>query len=96
MAPARVAIVTGAARGIGRAIAQQLQNDGWRVGAVDLPKSGLRRAFPARLRNVLAIEADVSDEASTRAAVKSVLIVSAGSMPSCPMPAPWCASRCGS
>jgi NAD(P)-dependent dehydrogenase (short-subunit alcohol dehydrogenase family) len=69
----RVAIVTGAAHGIGRAIAQQLHGEGWRVGALDLPKSGLTRAFPSRQRNVLAIEGDVSDEASTRGAVKSVL-----------------------
>jgi NAD(P)-dependent dehydrogenase (short-subunit alcohol dehydrogenase family) len=73
VAPARVAIVTGAAHGIGRAIAQQLHGDGWQVGVLDLPKSGLTRSFPSRQRNVLAIEADVSDEASTRAAVKSMI-----------------------
>src|SRR5262249_33286297 len=73
MAPARGAIVTGAAHGIGRAIVQHLHDDGWKIGAVDLPQSGLTRAFPSRQRNVLAIEGDVSDEASVRAAVKSVV-----------------------
>jgi NAD(P)-dependent dehydrogenase (short-subunit alcohol dehydrogenase family) len=73
MAPARVAIVTGAARGIGRAIAQHLHGEGWRIGAVDLPKSGLTRTFPPRQRNVLAIEGDVSDEPATRMAVRSVV-----------------------
>jgi NAD(P)-dependent dehydrogenase (short-subunit alcohol dehydrogenase family) len=73
MAPARVAIVTGAARGIGRAIAQHLQDEGWRIGALDLPKSGLARTFPSQQRNVLAIEGDVTDEPGTRMAVKSVL-----------------------
>jgi NAD(P)-dependent dehydrogenase (short-subunit alcohol dehydrogenase family) len=73
MAPARVAIVTGAARGIGRATTQHLLENGWRVGAVDLPKSGLTRAYPPRLRNALAIEGDVSEEPSTRMAVKSVV-----------------------
>ncbi len=73
MAPARVAIVTGAARGIGRAIAQHLHGEGWRIGAVDLPKSGLTRTFPPRQRNVLAIEGDVSDEPATRMAVRSVM-----------------------
>jgi NAD(P)-dependent dehydrogenase (short-subunit alcohol dehydrogenase family) len=73
VAAARVAIVTGAARGIGRAIAQQLLDEGWKVGAVDLPKSGLTRAFPPRQRNTLAIEADVSEEPATRMAVKSVV-----------------------
>ena len=73
MAPARVAIVTGAARGIGRAIAQHLHDEGWRIGALDLPKSGLTRTFPPRQRNVLAIEGDVSDEPAVRLAVRSVV-----------------------
>jgi len=73
MAPARVAIVTGAARGIGRAIAQHLHDEGWRIGALDLPKSGLTRTFPPRQRNVLAIEGDVSDEPAVRMAVRSVV-----------------------
>jgi NAD(P)-dependent dehydrogenase (short-subunit alcohol dehydrogenase family) len=73
MAAARVAIVTGAARGIGRSIAQHLLDEGWRVAAVDLPNSNVTRAFPSRLRSALAIEADVSDEASVRAAVTSAV-----------------------
>lgn len=73
MATARVAIVTGAARGIGRAVAQHLHDEGWRIGAIDLPKSGLTRTFPPRQRNVLAIEGDVADEPSTRMAVKAVV-----------------------
>jgi NAD(P)-dependent dehydrogenase (short-subunit alcohol dehydrogenase family) len=73
MPAARVAIVTGAAHGIGRAIAQHLLEQGWRIGAVDLPKSGLTRTFPSRQRNVLAIEGDVSDEPSTRHAVQSTV-----------------------
>ena len=73
MAPARVAIVTGAARGLGRAIAQHLHDEGWRIGALDLPKSGLTRTFPPRQRNVLAIEGDVSDEPAVRMAVRSVV-----------------------
>jgi NAD(P)-dependent dehydrogenase (short-subunit alcohol dehydrogenase family) len=73
MAPARIALVTGAARGIGRAIAHRLQDEGWRIAALDLPKSGLARAFPPRRRNVLTIEADVADEVATRMAVKSVM-----------------------
>jgi NAD(P)-dependent dehydrogenase (short-subunit alcohol dehydrogenase family) len=69
----RVAIVTGAAHGIGRTIAQHLLEQGWRIGAVDLPKSGLARRFPPRQRNALAIEGDVGDEQSTRHAVQSIV-----------------------
>jgi NAD(P)-dependent dehydrogenase (short-subunit alcohol dehydrogenase family) len=41
----RVAIITGAAHGIGRAIARHLIEAGWRIGAVDLPSAGLTRTF---------------------------------------------------
>ncbi len=40
-----VALVTGGANGIGRAIAHHLLSAGWRLGVVDLPDSGLRRAY---------------------------------------------------
>jgi NAD(P)-dependent dehydrogenase (short-subunit alcohol dehydrogenase family) len=69
---APVAIVTGAARGIGRAIAQHLLDQGWRVAAVDLPKSGLPRAFPRR-RNAITIEGDVAEEATASHAVAAAL-----------------------
>jgi len=66
-----VALVTGGARGIGRAIVRHLLSSGWHVGIIDLPDSGLRRAF-ARERNVFVIEADVRDEATASDAVEAV------------------------
>jgi NAD(P)-dependent dehydrogenase (short-subunit alcohol dehydrogenase family) len=68
-----VALVTGGARGIGRAVTRQLLATGWRVVVFDLPESGLRRAYPARSRNVLLIEGDVRDEDTVGSAVAMLL-----------------------
>jgi NAD(P)-dependent dehydrogenase (short-subunit alcohol dehydrogenase family) len=62
------ALVTGAANGIGRAIARRLLDDGWSVAAFDLPKSGLARSF-ARSPHVALIEGDVADAAAVERAV---------------------------
>jgi NAD(P)-dependent dehydrogenase (short-subunit alcohol dehydrogenase family) len=66
------ALVTGAANGIGRAIARHLLASGWSVGALDLPKSGLGRAF-ARLPHVMTMEGDVADEKTAPAAVAAMI-----------------------
>jgi NAD(P)-dependent dehydrogenase (short-subunit alcohol dehydrogenase family) len=68
-----VALVTGGANGIGRAIARHLLDTGWRVGVLDLPDSGLARAFPRRSRNALTIEGDVRDEETVSHAVAAVV-----------------------
>jgi NAD(P)-dependent dehydrogenase (short-subunit alcohol dehydrogenase family) len=68
-----VALVTGGAKGIGRAIARHLIAADWRLGIVDLPEAGLRRAYPSRSRNVLAIEGDVRDEETISDAVDALL-----------------------
>jgi NAD(P)-dependent dehydrogenase (short-subunit alcohol dehydrogenase family) len=64
--------VTGAANGIGRAIALRLLDDGWHIGAVDLPKAGLGRVFQKYARRVALIEGDVADEGTARQAVAAV------------------------
>ncbi len=66
------ALVTGAAHGIGRAVAQHLLATGWDVGALDLPRTGLARTY-GRARRALAIEGDVADEKIAPAAVEAML-----------------------
>jgi hypothetical protein len=66
------ALITGGAKGIGRAIARHLRSSGWQVGIIDLPDSGLRRAF-SRQRGVLLIEGDVRDEETASDAVDAMV-----------------------
>jgi NAD(P)-dependent dehydrogenase (short-subunit alcohol dehydrogenase family) len=66
------ALVTGGAKGIGRAIVRHLISSGWQIGIVDLPNSGLRHAF-TRARNVLAIEGDVRGEKTASHAVEAMM-----------------------
>jgi NAD(P)-dependent dehydrogenase (short-subunit alcohol dehydrogenase family) len=68
----RVALVTGGANGIGRAVCRHLIDLGWRVGVVDLPGSGLNRSFPARAGNIVLIEGDVREEETAARAVAAL------------------------
>src|ERR1700741_205560 len=67
-----VALITGGAKGIGRAVARHLVSSGWQVGVIDLADSGLRRAF-ARKRDVFVIEGDVCDEETASDAVEAII-----------------------
>jgi 3-oxoacyl-[acyl-carrier protein] reductase len=71
----RVAIVTGAARGIGAAVAVRLAEDGFDVAVLDLDADACAdtvAAVKAKGRNALAVGADVSNEASVNAAVANI------------------------
>jgi NAD(P)-dependent dehydrogenase (short-subunit alcohol dehydrogenase family) len=82
-----VALVTGGANGIGRATARHLIDNGWRVGVLDLPGSGLHRAFPRGTRQVMLIDGDVGIEKRRRARSPPFSTVSDGSTHLSPMPA---------
>jgi NAD(P)-dependent dehydrogenase (short-subunit alcohol dehydrogenase family) len=69
----KVALVTGAANGIGRAIALHLLDAGWCVAALDLPKTRLAPPFRGWARSSMTIEADVTDETAMRDAVRSAI-----------------------
>jgi NAD(P)-dependent dehydrogenase (short-subunit alcohol dehydrogenase family) len=67
-----VAVVTGAANGIGLAIARSLLQAGWRVLALDVAGAGLGRRF-AKHRQAAVIEADVAQEETAPRAVAAAL-----------------------
>ncbi len=72
----RVAIVTGAARGIGAATAQRLAQDGFAVAVLDLDEGsakGTVEAIEAAGGRALAVGADVSDAGQVEAAVERVV-----------------------
>ena len=73
MAHSRVAIVTGAARGIGAAVAERLAQDGFGVGVIDLDEGAATvEAITGKGGKAIAIGADVTDAGAVQRAVDRV------------------------
>lgn len=66
-----VAVVTGGAGGIGRALARRLAAEGCRVAVVDLERSAAEEVAAA-IPGALGVGADVADRAAVRAMVEEV------------------------
>src|SRR5260221_12956831 len=73
-APQKVALVTGAARGIGIATAKRFLAEGWRVALLDIERELLHGAVAALTDpdNTLALHCDVSDADAVASAMASV------------------------
>ncbi len=73
-APQKVALVTGAARGIGLATAKRFLAEGWRVALLDIDGENLQRTFKALAKpdTTLAITCDVADAAGVAHAIDTI------------------------
>ena len=74
MSVQKVALVTGAARGIGLAAAKRFLADGYRVALLDIAGDNLKKAFAAvgRPDETLAIEGDVANPATAQTAIGAI------------------------
>jgi NAD(P)-dependent dehydrogenase (short-subunit alcohol dehydrogenase family) len=72
--PHKVALVTGAARGIGLATAKRFLAEGWRVALLDIERELLNDAVASlkQAESTLSLPCDVSDAAAVAAAVDAV------------------------
>ena len=72
--PQKVALVTGAARGIGLAAAKRFLADNWCVALLDIDAANLKKTFAGLNKpdTTIALECDVSDPVQVAASVASV------------------------
>lgn len=70
----KVALVTGAARGIGLATAKRFLADGWRVALLDIDGNNLQRTYAALAKpdTTVAITCDVADAAGVARAIATI------------------------
>src|SRR3990170_3085417 len=69
----RVAIVTGAAQGIGRAIAERLGQEGATVAVVDINEAGAAKAAAAIGGKAFSVVCDIGDPDSVASLHKTVI-----------------------
>ncbi|MBX5468038.1 MAG: SDR family oxidoreductase [Firmicutes bacterium] len=74
----KVAVVTGAAGVLGRAVADRLWSEGARVVAVDIDRAGLERHFGDRRERLECVDANLVEEAEVEALVRAVLSTQGG------------------
>jgi 2-hydroxycyclohexanecarboxyl-CoA dehydrogenase len=69
MAEKRVAVVTGAAGGMGQAVVARLVADGFIVAALDVNEAALQQAVARFDKKAVALACDLTDEAAARSAI---------------------------